>query len=248
MNSSTIWQVRDDSEGRTILEQRVTGIAVQGNSSLLDDAGYITAAIAGALTVILMFQPWLTATGSNGRLSADAFGRIDGATAGFDAATRGITGWTQAGDGQPSISGAWAILAALAAVVTITALVMYLRTRSVALAYLIPASAAATAVFVLANLLYLNGQAPDFRALVDGSRGSGGGLIGMFLDSNTSEDGTRQIASAGLDAAALLCGATAVGGAVAAVASGLHKHAWYTVGLVPIEQDVAALPAGHTWR
>ncbi len=235
MISSTIWQVRDDPEGRTVLERRPDDFAAQGHSALQDGAGYIAAAVAGALTVILLFQPWLTASGPNGRMISDAFGRIDGAT------TRGYAGvtqdvWTQDVGGQPGISGAWAVLAVLSAVVTITGTLMYLRNRSVALSYLVPASAVATALFVLANLLYLNGQAPEFRALVDSNQGNSNGLIGLFLGDDAQRYGTRQIASAGLDAAALLGGAIAVGGAVAAVASALRKHAQHAVELVPIEQ------------
>jgi hypothetical protein len=219
MISSTIWQVHDDSQGRTVLERRRTDEVAQGDSSPRADAGHIGSAVASALTIILMFQPWLTASGPNGRLKSDAFGRIDGSAEGF-------ADWTSSnGYYQPSITGAWAALAALTAVMTITAVILNLRNRSDMLSYLVPGSAVATAVLVLADLLYLSGKAPELRAAVEGDHGLAGGLIDLILGGSTSGFGTgNQVANAGLDAAALLGGATAVGGAVAAVGSGLRKQ------------------------
>ncbi len=190
--------------------------------------GEIVAAIAGAVTVILMFRPWLTASGPNGRLSSNAFGQVDGASESF-------TSWLPGGGSQAQISGCWAILAALAAVVTIATVTLNLRYRSSELSILALGSAVATAVFVLADLLYLGGETADLRTMVESDQGGTGGIMGMFLGNNTSQQST-QVASAGLATAALLGGATAFGGALAAIASNLHKRTRYTYAQVPIEQ------------
>ncbi|WP_067885479.1 hypothetical protein [Nocardia vaccinii] len=237
MTSSTPWHVHDDSENLPASPFRHTNLVTQSISSARADKGYVAAAVAAALTLILMFQPWLTASGPNGRLRSDAFGRIDGATRSFD-------DWYSDGYSQPSISGVWAVLAILAAVVTISAVLMYLRIRTDALSYLVLGSSLATAMFVLADLLYLSGKAPELRTMVQGEHGFGdglGSLLGLFLGGGTSRYGTHEVASAGLDPAAMLCGAAAFGGAVAAIASGVRKHTWYTMRLV--RQRVNALPA-----
>ncbi|MFF3568087.1 hypothetical protein [Nocardia jiangxiensis] len=239
MTSSTPWHVHDDSENLPAPPIRHTRLVTQRISTVRADKGYVAAAVAAALTLILMFQPWLTASGPNGRLRSDAFGRIDGAT-------RGYTDWLTTGYTQPSISGVWAVLAALAAVVTISAVLMYLRIRTDALSYLVLGASLATAMFVLADLLYLSGKAPELRSMVQGNNGFGdglGSLLDMFLGDGTSRYGTHQVASAGLDPAAMLCGAAAFGGAVAAIASGARKHTWYTMRLVAPRPRVTALPA-----
>ncbi|WP_157120868.1 hypothetical protein [Nocardia miyunensis] len=208
----------------------------QGISTARADKGYVAAAVAAALAVILMFQPWLTASGPNGRLRSDAFGRIDGATRSFD-------DWLTDGYSQPNISGVWAVLAALAAVVTISAVLMYLRIRTAALSYLVLGSALATAMFILADLLYLSGKAPELRTIVQSNHGDGfGNLLGLFLGDDTARHSTHQVATAGLDPAGMLCGAATFGGAVTAIAAGLRKHTWYTLRPVPVRQRVNALP------
>lgn len=227
MTSSTLWQVREHPEVTSSPDS-----ATQQNSSGRAEPGYVAAALAGALTLILMSKPWLTASGPSGRLASDPFGRIDGTTRNL--ANLPPEGYAQTGaDGawaMLSISGAWTVLAALSAVVTISAAVLHLRNRTDALAYLVIASAAATAVFILIDLLYLGGKASDLRAAVDDDQSlRGGSLLGMFLGDDTSRQGIRQVASAGLTAPALLGGATAFGGAVAAIATGMRRYAGHAL-------------------
>ncbi|RMI32786.1 hypothetical protein EBN03_12670 [Nocardia stercoris] len=189
--------------------------------------GHLAAAASGLITIFLLFQPWLSASGPTGRLSSDAFGRIDGVS------DRRVD-WSTGRYYEADISGTWAVLAALAAAATVAAVVMYVRIRSSALSYLVVASAVATAIFVLADLLYLSGKAPDLRGMTEGDHPVDGisGLIQQFLGDDRPDFGSRQVASAGLDPAALLSGASAFAGAVAAAASGLRRHARRTIPLV----------------
>ncbi|WP_216892402.1 hypothetical protein [Nocardia alni] len=188
--------------------------------------GEIAAAFAGALAVVLMFRPWLTASGPKGRLSSNAFGQLNGASESF-------TSWLPGGGSQAQISGCWAILATLTAMVTITAVALNLKYRSSELSFLVLCSAVATAIFVLADLLYLGGETTDLRTMVESDQGGTGGIMGLFQSNDTSQQST-QITSAGLAAAALLGGAIAFGGALTAVASSLRKR---TGAQAPIEQQ-----------
>ncbi|MFE3261828.1 hypothetical protein ACFXPS_41815 [Nocardia sp. NPDC059091] len=203
---------------------RRAALVAQDDSSAPAVMGHLGAAVSGLITIALLFQPWLSASGPTGSVKSDAFGRIEGVSG------RRIN-WATGGYYETDIGGTWAVLAVLASAVTVAAVVIYLRTRSSTLSYLVVVSAVATAIFVLADLLYLSGKAPDLRAMTEDSRPVHGlsGLIQQFLGNDRPDSGSRKVASAGLDQAALLSGASAVAGAVAAVASGMPRHAWRAI-------------------
>ncbi|MEU6587299.1 hypothetical protein [Nocardia sp. NPDC046763] len=203
-----------------VRDNRRTALVAEDNSSAPAVMGHLGAAVSGLITIALLFQPWLSASGPTGSLKSDAFGRIDGVS------DRRIN-WATGGYYEADIGGTWAVLAVLASVVTVAAVVIYIRIHSSALSYLVMASAVATAIFVLADLLYLSGKAPDLRAMTEDIHPVRGfsGLIQQFLGNDRPDSGSRKVASAGLDSAAILSGASAFAGAVAAVASGMRQHA-----------------------
>ncbi|WP_280270145.1 hypothetical protein [Nocardia wallacei] len=163
--------------------------------------GFLCAAALSLATTVLLFQPWLTAQGPNGRILADAFGRTQGTT---DANTADTWG---EGAYPAHISGGWGILTAAAAITTIFAVGMYLRDGSPSLALLVLGSSAGQALSVFCTLLYLNGKSQAFKTLVETS--GTGGLRDLLSGNGTSN--IREVASVSLGAAAMLGGITALG-------------------------------------
>ncbi|WP_433524892.1 hypothetical protein ACQPZ2_07565 [Nocardia pseudovaccinii] len=195
---------------------------------LRSDWGYLCAPGLGLVTFLLLFQPWISATGPNGTVTSNAFGRIDGFTTGsFQSVV--------------SISSTWAVLTTLAVAGAVVATVMYFRLRSRLLSYLVLGCSIAAALFVLAALSYLNGKAPELREITESANQSG--LFSWLFGNNSAIDlgGEHRIASAGLDFAATLSAVTACGAALAAGAMSLRKQGGFTVRLISAPQpNVAA--------
>jgi hypothetical protein len=167
----------------------------------------------------LLFQPWLSASGSGGEAHSNAFGRVSGFTDGVDE-------WSVSKFRDVNISGGWGLLAAAAMVVTVFAVVAHLRSRTRMFAHLVMGSSVAAAVLVLAMLLYLDARGPELRTLVDQGEGFGAAILRVFDEGSTGDSGTgaRRMAGAGLTPAALLAGVMACAGAVAAVAQGTRRY------------------------
>ncbi|MFQ6392322.1 hypothetical protein ACLMAJ_02590 [Nocardia sp. KC 131] len=168
------------------------------------------------LTLVLLFQPWLTATGPAGDLSSNAFGQVDSTipeveTLGYQASN------------HVSISGVWGWLAAVAALVAMLAAMLYLVVRSEALACLMAAASVFTAVFVLATLIYMNSKAPGLRDMTKHNDAVSGG-IGNFLrkvfgdGEAASPEAAQQVASAALKSPALVGVMVAAAAALIAIA------------------------------
>jgi len=189
--------------------------------------GYFLSAMAGLVTLILLFRPWLSSWGPKGEASADAFGRISGFT-------DDPQGWTPETARRTGITGFWAIMAAAAIVITVFAVLAYLHTRNEAIAHLATAASIAVAVCVLATIVYLNTKAPELRLATQ----SRDGLKNLMdnLGGNT-EAGKHPVASAGLDPSALIASTLALGGAVSAVTQWLCTP---TISTAPKRENVAA--------
>uniref|UniRef100_UPI002455C0EA hypothetical protein n=3 Tax=Nocardia wallacei TaxID=480035 RepID=UPI002455C0EA len=184
------------------------------------------AAALSLATTVLLFQPWLTAQGPNGRILADAFGRTQGTTDSNTADTWGEGAY------PAHISGGWGILTAAAAITTIFAVGLYLRDGSASLALLVLGSSAGQALSVFCTLLYLNGKSQPFKTLVETS--GTGGLRDLLSGNGTSN--IREVASVSLGAAAMLGGITALGSVLIVLTS-----------IMPIRshgQTATELPAG----
>jgi hypothetical protein len=189
------------------------------------DWGFLFAAATNAVTFALLFQPWLSASGSGGQVRSDAFGRVTGVTNGFDE-------WSVSKFREMNISGAWGLLAAAAAVVTVFAAVAQVRSRSRALAALVMGSSVAVTVLVLICLLYLDAKGPELRTLIDPGEGFGSGWLRRIFDEDgtaVSGAGEQRMAGAGLTSVALLAGVLSSAAAVAAVAQGARRYGLSTM-------------------
>ncbi|NKY37283.1 hypothetical protein HGA13_30060 [Nocardia speluncae] len=186
------------------------------------------------LTLILLFQPWLAASGPHGDVQADAFGRLDGTVPAFRGVGERLT------EGVVSISGLWGISAAAAAVITLAAACMY-RVFGIGLPAMV-AAGAANAVLVPAALLHLNGKAPELGAMTDQHdelKTVLGDLLGtLFGGGRESGADTAQVATAVLTNQALACGLAAV--LAAAIALSMRKSIRPITGTVAVPVEVAA--------
>jgi hypothetical protein len=228
MAYATPWQVNEVQLGRSENSgYRIRELTAQ-RFDLRSDWGYLCAAGLSLLTFLLLFQPWVSATGPNGTVSANAFGRIDGFTS---------SSWQSGGQDAVSISSAWAVLTTMAVAGTVFSVVLYFRVRSQTLSRLVMGTSGAAALFVLITLLYLNSKAPELRGLTESAAHAGlfSWIFGNDLTSNLGP-GEHRIASAGLDLGATLSAISAFGAALAAAAMGLRK------------QSIAVLPMIATPR
>lgn len=194
------------------------------------------------LTLILLFQPWLTATGPHGDVQADAFGRIDGSVPVLRGVGERLT------EGVVSISGLWGNAAAAAAVITLAAMCLY-RLFGIGLPVLV-AAGAANAVLVPVALLYLDSKAPEVRAMTerhDELKTALGDVLGRFFGGGR-ESGAEpaQVATAALTNQALVCGVVAVLAAMIAVSmrNSIRPHAGEAV--VPVNISTQEPDADET--
>ncbi|WP_433711669.1 hypothetical protein ACQP2U_36290 [Nocardia sp. CA-084685] len=234
MAHTTPWQEKDVQLGRSENDDDLIGEVTAPRFDLRSDWAYLCAPGLGLLTFLLLFQPWISATGPNGTITSNAFGRIDGFTTGsFQSVV--------------SISSTWAVLTTLAVAGTVVSTVMYFRVRNRLLSYLALGCSTAAALFVLAALAYLNGKVPELREITESANHTGlfSWLFGgnsLFGDNSASNlmGSEHRIASAGLDFAATLAAITACGAALAAGAMSLRKQG-FTVRLISTPQsDVTA--------
>ncbi|MFE7797643.1 hypothetical protein [Nocardia sp. NPDC057440] len=168
------------------------------------------------LTFAFLFQPWLSASGPAGDLHANAFGRIDGSVPELN-----TLGYAPAN--HISISGTWGMLAAITAVITLFAAMLYMVVRIEALSCLMAGASVATALFVLAAVLYLNGQAPALRDMTKHSDAMATGLGSILRNffgggEGSNPEAAQQVASAAMKTPALICGLAAAAAAAFALA------------------------------
>ncbi|WP_328412346.1 hypothetical protein [Nocardia sp. NBC_00403] len=190
-------------------------VGTQGSGSRSGWKCWCIAALS-LLTFALLFQPWLSATGPAGDLYANAFGRIDGSVPELN-----TLGYAPAN--HISISGSWGMLAAIAAVITIFAAILYLIARIEVLSCLMAGAGVATALFVLATVLYLNGKAPELRDMTKHSDAMATGLGSILRKvfgggEGSNPEAAQQVASAAMKTPALICGLAAVAAAALAIA------------------------------
>ncbi|MEV6432217.1 hypothetical protein [Nocardia sp. NPDC051463] len=167
------------------------------------------------LTFVLLFQPWLSATGPAGDLNANAFGRIEGTVPELN-----TLGYAPAN--HISISGTWGMLAAITAVLTVFAALLYLTARIELLSCLMAGAGVATALFVLATVLYLNGQAPQLRDMTKHSDAMAGGLGSILRKvfgggEGSNPEAAQQVATAAMKTPALICSLAAIAAAALAI-------------------------------
>ncbi|WP_280462544.1 hypothetical protein [Nocardia carnea] len=193
------------------------------------------------LTLILLFQPWLSASGPRGDVQADAFGRLDGSVP----ALRNVGEWLSGS--IVSISGLWGFLAAAAAVTTLAAACSY-RMFGIGLPAMVGAGVA-NAVLVPAALVYFNGKASELRAMTeqyDELKTALGDTLGKLFGGGRESSADTPAATVVLTDQALVCGVVAVLAAVLAFSMRNSMRASTGAAVVPAEVSrpgPAELPA-----
>lgn len=212
MAHTTPWQEKDVQLGRCEKDDDLIGEVTTQRFDLRSDWGYLCAPALGLLTFLLLFQPWISATGPNGTVTSNAFGRIDGFTTGsFQSVV--------------SISSTWAVLTTLAVTGTVIATAMYFRVRSRVFSFLALICSSAAALFVLAAMSYLDGKAPELREITESANRAG--LFSWLFGNSSATDlagDEHRIAKAGLDSAATLGAISACGAALPAGVMSLRKQ------------------------
>ncbi|MFF7940990.1 hypothetical protein ACFZC5_14850 [Nocardia gamkensis] len=226
MVQPTPWQSKETPDGQPAKQNWAERGAVPAKAisvALRGYWGYVWAAIGSLVTLILLFQPWMTARGADGSVSTNAFGRMQ-------ITTRFMNVWSRSGPRPAQITGFWALLACAAIVITILVVVINLRLRLVALSRLATLSSLVSALLVLFTVLYINSKGGDLKAMV-GRRTDLGGQIGSLMswafgNGRLVVPGIGQVAysSAGLTPWALIAGATSLGSAVAALAQWIRNR------------------------
>ncbi|MFF0495005.1 hypothetical protein ACFYU5_01260 [Nocardia aobensis] len=173
--------------------------------------GYLCGAGLSATTLVLLFQPWLSASGPGGAIRSDAFGRLAG--------TESQQDWGGVGLHNTDISGTWAVLTCVAILATIFAAAAYLRTRAAIFSTAAVVAGSGVALFVLADVLYLDNKESELRAAVADDSSFSGILRGLFGGAHAA----HQLAGAHLDIAAMLAGITAFGAAACLLTNHLRE-------------------------
>ncbi|MGA4789580.1 hypothetical protein [Nocardia sp. AB354] len=181
-----------------------------------------------AATLVLLFQPWLSASGPGGAIRSDAFGRLTGTTVSQQ-------DWAGAGLRDTDISGTWAVLTCVAVLATIFAAVAYLRTRASIFSAAAAVAGTGVAVFVLADVLYLDNKESEMRAAVADDSSFSGILRGLFGGAHAA----HQLAGAHLDFAAMLAGITAFGAAACVLTNHLRDNPIVRTAARPTTRSVA---------
>ncbi|BDT88632.1 hypothetical protein FMUAM8_43960 [Nocardia cyriacigeorgica] len=165
-----------------------------------------------AFTLLLLCQPWLSASGPYGNVRTDAFGRLDGS----------VPALRIYGEPVATISGWWGALIAAAAVVALIGAQVHRMIgagRSVAIV-----AAMVNVVAVPVTLLYLNSKSPELKKMTedhDDLKETLGNLVKSLFGSSTGQqpaaEAAQQAATAALTDQALLCCVVAALTAVLAI-------------------------------
>ncbi len=222
----TPWQSDEARDGRSAQQNTAKSGAVPAKAILLalrGHWGYVWAAVGSLVTLVLLFQPWLTAAGADGKVSTNAFGRME-------ITTRFLNIWSRSAPPGARVTGFWALLASAAIIVVVFSVVVNLRLRIEALNRLTTLATLAVAVFVVITVLYINSKGPELKAMV-GRRSDLGGQIGSLMNwafgnGRLVVPGIGQVAytSATLTPWSLLAGVTSLGSAVAALTQWIRNR------------------------
>ncbi len=186
------------------------------NSEFLPPWKFWSISALSLLTLVLLFQPWLTASGPHGDVQSDAFGRLDGSVPALRNVGERLT------EGVVSISGLWGMLAAAAAVITVAAACSY-RFLGVG-SSVVAVAGTANIVLVPVTLLYLNGKTAGLREMTeyhDELKTSLGDVLSTLIGgTGPTADTAQRVATAALTNQALICVLIVVLTAVLALSAG----------------------------
>ena len=211
---------RTEIGAEQVVELRARLSQLRG-TQLRGNWGYVLAAVGSLVTLILLFQPWITAKGPDGNVAADAFGRLE-------VTTNSMNAWSQSKPSTPPITGIWAILASAAIVIAVFAMALNIRQRTELLDRLTTFALASAAFFVVLTFIYLNSKGAQLKAMT-GRTYDLGGHIGQILSWATGRGkllvpgtSTASYTSAGFTNWGMLAVVTSLGSAMAAVAQWLR--------------------------
>ncbi|WP_159841100.1 hypothetical protein [Nocardia sp. CY41] len=157
----------------------------------------LSAAVGCLITLVLLFQPWLTTGtgGTDGVIRANAFGRMYVTTSLVDL-------WARASVPGPKATGAWGILTGVAIVIAVCTVAVGSVVRTEVFAQLAVAATVLVAVCTVATALYLNSKGDELtRAVSYGTARDPGTQIGLLVrwakgHDNYPAPGFRQVSYA----------------------------------------------------
>ncbi|MEU2174000.1 hypothetical protein ABZ552_07225 [Nocardia sp. NPDC019219] len=178
--------------------------------------GYVWAAVGSLITFGLLFRPWLTVSGPNGKAETNAFGRIN-------ASTRYLTVWSSSKPmALAHITGFWALLTTVAVIVCVLTVAVNLRTRNRILERATAISSVAVAICTICTLLYINSKAPELKEMTS-RRWDLGGQLGSVMSWMFGNDklpfpgiSETRYSTSSLTRTAILACFTSIGSALAA--------------------------------
>lgn len=138
--------------------------------------GYLCGGIGTLAVFVLLFRPWLTVTGWDGRAQTNAFGEIR-------ATTRYLNLWSRSGGpALAKVSGVWGLFAVVSGVLVVFTVLLVLRGDR-GRGHLVVGSTAVVAVSVVGDVFYLLSKGPDLKAMVgfSGDLGSHVGLLAYAI-------------------------------------------------------------------
>ncbi|MEV6430996.1 hypothetical protein [Nocardia sp. NPDC051463] len=183
------------------------------------NGGYLCAAVGSIITFALLFKPWLTASGTDGKISADPFG-------GLQISTSLASLWSGSPPPAADVNGTWGVLASTASAVTVIAVLVNLRARTQVLSYVAVGSSVALALLVVVVVAHLNSKAAEVKRMIGyGSARDVGTQVGLLVrwasgNGQYPVPGLRQVAyaTASLTSWAWLAGAISLVSALTAIA------------------------------
>lgn len=212
--------------------------------------GYLCAALGSIVTFFLLFEPWVGGGGADGRILANAFGKLT-------ITTSLVSMWSGAPPRSAQINGTYAVLASVACAVTlfaVIAVVINLQGRTQMLSRVAVGASLAMAFFVVVIMVHLNGKAGEIRGMLgSGSPRDLGTQVGMIIrwasgNGSYPIPGMRRVSytTAGLLSPAWWAGAISLISAVAALAQWARENgsrSWRLAWRLP---TITIAPQPHT--
>ncbi|MFD0366112.1 hypothetical protein ACFQZZ_32140 [Nocardia sp. GCM10030253] len=239
MVQPTPWQEGKTQQAQAISPSQATGGAPRRQvevanvvaslrphlAALRGSWGYLFAAVGSIITFFALFQPWVNASSTDGKIKATPFGK-------FEISSSLVALWSGSPPPTAKVNGTWAVLACVAIAVVVVAAVVNLRARTQALSGLVMGSSIAMSLFVVFALVHMNGKAPDVRNMVgNGPTRDLGSQVGMLVrwasgNGNYALPGVKRYTwtTAGLTSWAWFAGAMAVLSTVAAIAQWMRNR------------------------
>jgi hypothetical protein len=133
----------------------------------------ICAAAGCIIIVILLFEPWITVNGWDGKAQVDGFGQIS-------ATTEYLNLWSQHGAPIPSIGGTWAILICINAVIVVCTVILSIFNPAPILKRVGATCTVVVAILVCLTADHTYSKGPEVKDMI-GHASDLGGQIGLLM-------------------------------------------------------------------